>query len=153
MCYMHILQVCHPKRGVKTTLPHKRGCPSAKDTITAIIKAIAPPHYPPLLPPDVPVRCSNNPAILEQLQCPICLEILYQPLELPCRALVCTTCLVRWFEAFSCCGVKCPCCFTDTLLLQKGYAKGWLQHTQLQCDAYQEWSQNRITSNKSLGWH
>ena len=120
MCYMHILQVCHPKRGVKTTLPHKRGCPSAKDTITAIIKAIAPPHYPPPLPPDVLVSCSNNPAILEQLQCPICLEILYQPLELPCRALVCTTCLVRWFEAFSCCDVKCPCCFTDSLLLPSG---------------------------------
>ena len=116
VCYMYILHVCHPKRGVKTTPPHKRGCPSTIDTITAIIKAIAPPHY----PPDVPVSCSNNPAILKQLQCPICLEILCQPLELPCRALVCTTCLVRWFEAFSCSDKKCPYCFTDTLLLPSG---------------------------------
>eukprot|EP00731_Ephydatia_muelleri_P002959 Em0001g2959a len=57
---------------------------------------------------------SNNPAILEQLQCPICLKILHQPLELPCRALVCTACLVEWFKVFNCSGVKCPCCFHDT---------------------------------------
>ncbi|KAL5494103.1 hypothetical protein EMCRGX_G015376 [Ephydatia muelleri] len=59
----------------------------------------------------------NNSAILGQLQCLICLELLCQPLELPCRALVCTTCMVRWFEVFSCSNVKCPCCFVDAPLL------------------------------------
>eukprot|EP00731_Ephydatia_muelleri_P019394 Em0012g219a len=43
---------------------------------------------------------SNNPAILEQLLCPIYLRILHQPLELPCRALVCTACMVEWFKVF-----------------------------------------------------
>ena len=57
---------------------------------------------------------SNNPAILEQLQCPICLRILHQPLELPCRALVCTACMVQWFKVCNCSGIKCPCCFMDT---------------------------------------
>ena len=57
----------------------------------------------------------NNSAILDQLQCLICLELLCQPLELPCRALVCTTCMVRWFEVFSCSNVKCP--FVDAPLL------------------------------------
>ena len=56
----------------------------------------------------------NNSAILDRLQC---LELLYQPLELPCRALVCTTYMVRWFEAFSCSNGKCPCCFMGAPLL------------------------------------
>ena len=38
------------------------------------------------------------------------------PHELPCRALVCTVCLVEWFKVFNCSEVKCPCCFTDTPL-------------------------------------
>eukprot|EP00731_Ephydatia_muelleri_P009881 Em0005g467a len=42
------------------------------------------------------------------------LKILHQPLELPCRALVCTACLVEWFKVFNCSGVKCLCCFHDT---------------------------------------
>ena len=50
--------------------------------------------------------------ILEQVQCPVCLRILHQPMELPCRAL----CMVEWFKVFSCSEVKCPCCFTDTPL-------------------------------------
>ena len=65
------------------------------------------------LPPDVPLATINNPAILDQLQCPICLMILCQPLELPCRALVCTTCTVKWFMKFKCIEVKCPCCYTQ----------------------------------------
>ena len=33
------------------------------------------------------------------------------------RALVCTTCMVRWFEAFSCINVKYPCYFMVIPLL------------------------------------
>ena len=54
------------------------------------------------------------PTIQQSLQCPICLRILHQPLELPCKVLVCTACLVEWFKVFNCSGVKCPCCFHDT---------------------------------------
>ena len=56
----------------------------------------------------------SNPAIIEQLQCPICLNILCQPLELSRRALVCTYCLVHWFMLFNCSEVKCPCCFMQS---------------------------------------
>ena len=87
--------------------------PTTADIIIATIKGIAPPHH----PPDMPLSSLNNSAILDQLQCLICLELLCQPLELPCRALVCTTCMVRWFEVFSCSNVKCPCCFVDAPLL------------------------------------
>ena len=80
------------------------------------IHAIAPPIE--SLLDDHLLASSNNPAILEQLQCPIhvCLRILHQPLELPCTALVCTACMVEWFKVFNCSGVKCPCCFMDTPL-------------------------------------
>ena len=93
--------------------PRRIGHPTTADIITATIKGIAPPHH----PPDMPLSTLNNSAILDQLQCLICLEILCQPLELQCRELVCTTCMVRWFEVFSCSNVKCPCCFLDAPLL------------------------------------
>eukprot|EP00731_Ephydatia_muelleri_P001423 Em0001g1423a len=57
--------------------------PTTADIIIATIKGIAPPHH----PPDMPLSTLNNSAILDQLQCLICLELLCQPLELPCRAL------------------------------------------------------------------
>ncbi|KAL5502191.1 hypothetical protein EMCRGX_G008923 [Ephydatia muelleri] len=50
---------------------------------------------------------SNNPDILDQLQCPLCLAIIRRPLELLCRVFVCTDCMVRWFMASNCPGVKC----------------------------------------------
>ena len=55
----------------------------------------------------------NNPTIIEQLQCPICLNILCQPPELSCRALVCTDCLVQAIGSCSC-EVKCPCYFIQS---------------------------------------
>ena len=86
------------------------------NAIIAWIKGIAPPqHY---SPSDVPLAAINNPAILDQLQYPICLMILCQPRELPCRALVCTTCTVKWFMEFKCIEVKCPCCYTQLKLAE-----------------------------------
>ena len=113
LCFLHA-QVYYPKRGTKPTPPHRIGRPTTTDIIIATIKGIALPHH----PPDMPLISLNNSAYLDQLQCPICLELLCQPLKLPRRALVCTTCMVRWFEAFSSCiNVKCPCCFMDVPLL------------------------------------
>ena len=48
---------------------------------------------------------------------PICIMIVCQPLELPCRALVCTDCTIQWFMASNCSEVKCPCCIMDTPLI------------------------------------
>eukprot|EP00731_Ephydatia_muelleri_P003359 Em0001g3359a len=105
--------ICHPNPlRDKTSPPCGRPATHSPQKIIAGIRAIAPPTE--SLQDDHLLGSSNNPAILEQLQCPICLKILHQPLELPCRALVCTACLIEWFKVFNCSGVKCPCCFHDT---------------------------------------
>ena len=103
--YYFYVQVCNPKTGIKSTPPHR---PTATATIIKTIKAIAPPHH----PPDISHLAAQTIQLSLHVQ-----SILCQPLELPCRALVCTTCMVRWFEAFSCINVKCPCCFMDVPLL------------------------------------
>ena len=113
--FLNYIQICHPKPPRAKTSP---SCgPLAKQSpqkIIADIRAIAPPTE--CLLDDHLLASSNNPAILEQLQCPICLTILHQPLELPCRVPVCTACMVEWFKVFNCSGVKCPCCFMGTPL-------------------------------------
>ena len=90
---------------VKSTQAHPRGRPTTISSITACIKG---PHYSPNC--DAPLASTNNPAILDHLQCPICMDIQFQPLELPCRTLVCA-CIVMWFTTFDCIGVMCPCCW------------------------------------------
>ena len=51
---------------------------------------------------------------IDHLRCPICLEILSQPVELPCRAVLCAACIIRWLT-FSAC-TRCPCCYSETPL-------------------------------------
>ena len=115
LLFLNYIQICHPKPlRDKTAQPCGRPATHSPQKIIAGIRAIAPPSES-LLDSHV-LSSSNNPAILEQLQCPICLKILHQPLELPCRALVCTACMVEWFKVFNCSGVKCPCCFHDTAI-------------------------------------
>ena len=57
----------------------------------------------------------NNLSILEELKCAICANVLSQPLELMCSALVCTTCLTESIAAYG--AVSCPCCSNDGPLL------------------------------------
>ena len=115
--FLNYIQICHPKPKpprANTSPPCGRPAKHSPQKIIAGIHAIAPPTE--CLPDEYLLASSNNPAILEQLNCPLCLRILHQPLELPCRALVCTACMVEWFKVFNCSGVKCPCCFMDTPL-------------------------------------
>ena len=84
--------------------------------IIAAIRGIAPPMQTDFSVQDHILASTNNPDILDQLRCPLCLTIVHQPLELPCRALVCTNCIVHWFMASNCSEVKCPCCIMDTPL-------------------------------------
>ena len=51
-------------------------------------------------------------SMADTLSCPICLEILNQPIELPCRVYVCCTCLVQHIKTSLC--LKCPCCYTTS---------------------------------------
>ena len=107
------IQICNPRspQAIHVNLTPTTGRPAKNSPhkIISEIRKIAPPRLYSLY--HQTLSNMNNPAIIEQLQCPICLNILCQPLELSCRALVCTYCLVHWFMLFNCSEVKCPCCF------------------------------------------
>ena len=100
----------------KTTTAHKmsptagRPAHNSPAQIIAAICGIAPPMQTCFSVQDHMLASTNNPDILDQLRCPLCLTIVHQPLELPlpCRALVCTNCIVHWFMASNCSEVKCP---------------------------------------------
>ena len=51
---------------------------------------------------------------IDHLRCPVCLEILSQPVELPCRAVVCASCIISWLTVSA--SSQCPCCFSETPL-------------------------------------
>ncbi|KAL5486459.1 hypothetical protein EMCRGX_G018937 [Ephydatia muelleri] len=62
-----------------------------------------------------PLASVNDLSILEELKCAICANVLSQPLQLMCSALVCTTCLTESIAASG--AVNCPCCSNDGPLL------------------------------------
>ena len=110
-------QICHPKPPLHKISPTAgRPAHNSPAQIIAAISGIAPPMQTGLSVQDHIFASTNNPDILDQLRCPLCLTIVHQPLELPCRALVCTNCIVHWFMASNCSEVKCPCCILDTPL-------------------------------------
>ncbi len=47
------------------------------------------------------------------LACPLCLEVLDQPVELACDALACASCCCKWIEMSG--GVTCPCYYRHKL--------------------------------------
>ena len=51
---------------------------------------------------------------IEHLKCLVCWEILSQPVEMPCRALVCASCIISWLITSAC--SKCSCSFSETPL-------------------------------------
>ena len=64
--------------------------------------------------PQPQVLATQALSAIQHLKCPLCLEILSQPIELPCRSLVCASCATSWFTISASC--QCPCCFSDTPL-------------------------------------
>ena len=56
---------------------------------------------------------------IEELQCPICFDVLQQPIQLLCDRFVCATCLIEWVHLAA---VHCPCCYT-TLPLECAHIK------------------------------
>eukprot|EP00731_Ephydatia_muelleri_P022948 Em0015g531a len=71
------------------------------------LKKIAPPPVL-LCEPSPPLASVNNQLMLKELKCEVSSNILSQPLELQCGALVCTKCLQEWIAASG--AVNCPCC-------------------------------------------
>ena len=55
------------------------------------------------------VSDNNNLPVLDHLRCPLCFEILDQPLESSCNSIVCAKCLKAWLVESA--KVVCPCCF------------------------------------------
>ena len=53
-------------------------------------------------------------SMVDAVMCPICLDMLHQPIELPCRAYVCSSCLKEWIRVTV--RLKCPCCYSVTSL-------------------------------------
>ena len=51
----------------------------------------------------------DNLLVLQDLKCSLCLEVLNQPLELPCKALVCAKCIKQWIVVSA--DIQCPCCY------------------------------------------
>ena len=62
-----------------------------------------------------PVASQNSSSVLSQLKCQLCSNLLTQPLELPCSALVCTKCIVEWVAATG--AENCSCYSDDDPLL------------------------------------
>ena len=58
--------------------------------------------------PSPPLESVNNQLMLNELKCAVCSNILSQPLELQCGALVCVKCLQEWIAASG--AMNCPCC-------------------------------------------
>ena len=82
----------------------------APNTLIAHLQKIASP--PALLHEPSPTLASvNNLSILKKLKCALCSNVLSQPLELTCSALVCTKCLTECIAASG--AVSCPCCSDD----------------------------------------
>ena len=59
----------------------------------------------------------NSVSVLNELKCVVCSNILTRPLELPCRKLACTKCVVQRVAASS---PVCPCCSEDGTLVPTG---------------------------------
>ena len=43
-----------------------------------------------------------------------CLKVFSQPVELPCRAVVCAACIISWLTLSA--SSQCPCCYSETPL-------------------------------------
>ena len=84
-------------------LAKNRGRPQ-EDSVPAVIRhirALAPPTHTPL-----DSDCYSE--LAKSLQCPLCLDVLHQPIELTCGAMVCADCCCQWLQHND--KLDCPCC-------------------------------------------
>ena len=79
--------------------------------IAHLQKIASPPAL--LYEPSPTLASANNLSILKKLKCALCSNVLSQPLELTCSALVCTKCLTECIAASG--AVSCPCCSDNDL--------------------------------------
>ena len=107
------IQIQNVKKGGRPQ-KSKRGRPKQDGgyrTIVRHIRSITPPSY---WPNQVRWSPVESAASISNITCPICLDVLDQPMELiPCNRHICSTCLCSALEASK--EPSCPCCYSDHL--------------------------------------
>ena len=93
----------------RSTVGRGRQAGFTLDLLIAHLEKIAPPVL--LREPSPPVGSMNDQLMLKELKWALCSNILSQPLELQCGALVWAKCLQEWIAATG--AVNCPCCSED----------------------------------------
>ncbi len=53
---------------------------------------------------------NNSPLTRKDIECPLCTNVLCQPLQMDCGAIVCSGCCHQWVEVAS--QPSCPCCYS-----------------------------------------
>ena len=101
---------CHNKRwesleGVQTPWSSKRCRSYGPMVLIDHINRIAPPAITRTLVFDQLSKTQSFSGI-EHLQCTVCMQIVFQPVELHCRALVCTPCMIGWLTVSASCLVE-----------------------------------------------
>ena len=109
----HNRQVCeHFMSTQQVGRPPKVIHPAKEGRANSLLKYIDTISPLPLNALDNPNSCfvaDDNLSVLQDLKCSLCLEVLNQPLELPCKALVCAKCIKQWIVVSA--DVQCPCCY------------------------------------------
>ena len=100
--------VCTRPAGSRGRLkkPRRPGRPKnvSLRTIVTHIKSISP----------EPTRSITTQHVAQELICPICLEVVNQPIELTtCSSIVCAECLCSWLCTLQ--SLSCPCCYSEHL--------------------------------------
>ena len=75
------------------------------------IKSIAPTT---MITPPMHISDTQTLSAIDHLRCPVCLEVFSQPVELPCRAVVCAARIISWLTLSA--SSQCPCCYSETPL-------------------------------------
>ena len=85
------------------------------------------------------------------LTCPICLQVLNQPVELACGALMCADCCCRWLQVSD--RLDCPCCYghqlsEDNIMSPTPIVLDLLSTMKLRC-----FNCGRVTTRKEYAAH
>lgn len=59
-------------------------------------------------PSTIPKHIKDSPLPRKDIECPICCNVLCQPIQLDCGAIVCSSCCHQWVETAT--QPSCPCC-------------------------------------------
>ena len=102
----HLSTISKTKGGGKNK-KKQQGRPS-KENIYDVTR-----HIHTITPPAITSPITTSSELATTLQCPICADILCQPIELSCGSLVCSQCCCKWLQFSQ--KLDCPCCYSHQL--------------------------------------